>query len=163
MRCRRHFFKSEYLQIVNFALVDVETQSRPFNMKALDARGAGVKHQHIEILVVNDFQYVRMSADENVRLIAHQKGVGRAVILSGIAPDVGHQHLHTLAGPETVQRVVVAKVVVVAVAAHAHKRLEIGDGGRDLKSPSEVAGVPDFVNRGEKFAEGSVKNSVRVR
>ena len=104
-----------------------------------------------------------MAADEDVRLIAHQERVGVAVVLSRVAADVRHQNLHPFACPETVDRIVVAEVVVVAVAADTDERLESGYLGGSLKASAEVPGMPDFIHRRQKFPERGIENPVSVR
>lgn len=58
---------------------------------------------------------------------------------------------------------IIAEVVVVAVAGDACQGLEGSDFSSQVKSPAEIAGMPDLVDGLQKGAELVAEHSVRIR
>ena len=76
---------------------------------------------------------------------------------------MNHQDLQAFALEYSVERMIIAEVVVVAVAGDAGEGLEGGYFSRQLKSPAEIAGMPDLVDGLQKGAELVAEHSVRIR
>ncbi len=131
-------------------------------MEALVAGGSRIQDHHVQLFVVDDFEDMGMTTDEDVRAVPHNQGEGTAVVMPWIASDMGHKNLHASASEKAVQRIVVAQVVIVAVAADPDERLERGYLGCQRKSAAEVPRMPDFVYRFEECPERRIKNSVCV-
>ena len=148
---------------MDIAIVYMKSERRPDNMESLDAGSSGIDHQHIPFGVTHDLQYMRMTADENIRPIFLDQFQGTCIVPSGITADMGHQYLHTLALEETVEGVNEAKVVIVAITGNTYQRLETSNHFSEIHSTAEVPGVPDLVDRCKKFLETVVKDAVSIR
>ena len=75
---------------------------------------------------------------------------------------MGHEDLSALHFQVLVQGVFAADVLPVAVAAHAHQRLERRNGVGERQAAAEVAGVPYHVHRLQEFAEAVGEDTVGV-
>ena len=103
-----------------------------------------------------------MTADEDIRMITVYQFAGTGIITAWVAPDVSHQDLHVFTFEETVKRMDISKRVIVAVAGHTHKWLELSNLCGQFHAPAEVPRMPDFIHRGEEFAKWGVKNPVSI-
>ena len=103
-----------------------------------------------------------MTAHEDVRPVFVYQRFGTDVIPSRISPHMGHQDLHALAFEEAVERVFETQVMVIAVACDSHKRFEPRDLGGHFHAAAEVSGMPDLVDRFEKFLYAGIENAVGV-
>ena len=74
--------------VVDIPVVDVEADGGADLMESLDTGGSRVDGEHIVFLVEDDLEYVRMSADEDVRQVGIDKGERLEIIASGIASYV---------------------------------------------------------------------------
>ena len=157
------FINFKDLHIVDTALVDMEAEGRPHQMEALNTGSSRIDYQHIAFLIPDYFQDMRMAADENIRLVAVNQLQCIPVVFPGIAADMGHKNLHSLALEKTVDGMFVAEVEIVAISRHTHQRLELGNDRSKGEPSSEITGVPYLVDRFEEVAKWSIKNSVGVR
>ena len=140
----------------------METQCRPYNMKALDAGCSGIHYQHVSFRIPHDFQDMGMSADEEIRTIFVYKPAGARIITAGIASDMGHEHFHSLTFKEPVKRMNEPEVMVVTIAGNTLQWLEGGNLSRQIHPPAEITGMPDLIDRLQKFTEWSIKNAVGI-
>jgi hypothetical protein len=132
-------------------------------MKALDSRSAWIDYQHVVSLrITNHFQNMRMAAYEYVRFIPVYQLTGTRVISARISAHMGHQDLHPFALEESMERMLETQGMIVAVAGHAHQRLERSNLCSQVHSPSEVTGMPYLVDRLKEFLEPSVEHTVRI-
>lgn len=157
-----YFVQIKHFHTADFAIIYMEAEGCSDYVETLKACRARIQDHHIEVLVIHHLEYMGMATDENVRTVVHNQGVGITVVFTGISPYVGHQHLHTSAGEKAVQRIVVAQVVIVAVAANSHKGFETGNLGCGGKSPSEIPCVPDFINGCKELLQRLIKYAVGV-
>lgn len=156
------FINFKDLHIVDSALVDMEAEGCPHQMEALNPGSSRIDYQHVTFLIPDNLQNVRMAADENIRLVAVNQLKRIPVVFPGIAADVCHKDLHTLALEKTVDGMFVAKVEIVAISCHTHQRLELGNDRSKGEPSPKIAGVPYLVDRFEEVAKWSIKNSVGI-
>ena len=103
-----------------------------------------------------------MSTDKDIGMKFVNKFPGTDIIASGVASDMDHKYLETLALKESVHRMNESEFVVVAVAGNAHKRLECGHLLGQSKAATEVAGMPYLVHRLKEGAEFGAEDTVGV-
>ena len=140
----------------------LETESCPYNMKALYACRPRIDYQHITLRIPDNLKNMRMSAYENVRSVPVDQFPCTGIIAAWVSPDMGHEDLQTFTFEETVQRVVIAESLIVTVSADADERLEGGQAGRQVHASAEVAGMPDLVHRLEESLELRVEHAVGI-
>ena len=153
----------EDLHIMNPAFIDMETESSTHYVKTLDSCSSGIDDQHVPARIPNHLQDMRMTAYEYVRTILVNELARSGIIASGIASDMGHQHLHAFADKETVHGMGESEVMIVTVAGHPDQRFEFCDLSGQSQSTAEVARMPYLVDRGEEFAELRGEYSVGIR
>ena len=103
-----------------------------------------------------------MSADEYLRPAQAQLRLDAPLVAAGISSDVSHRHAHLLAVEKLPARISQTHRSPVDIAANATQRLE----GRDRVGrfdSSEVAGMPQLVDIGEKVAQRRVERTVGIR
>jgi hypothetical protein len=61
------------------------------------------------------------------------------------------------------ERVDESKVVIITIACNADKGLKPGNLCSEVHSPTEIARVPDLIDRLKKVLEAGIKYSVCVR
>ena len=155
-------FQFEDFHRMDVPALNLEPQSRPYDMESLDSSSAGIDYQHIAAGITHDLQDMRMTAHKDVRPVFVYQRFGTGVIPPGVPADMGHQDLHALAFEEAVERVFETQVMVVAVARNAHQRLEGGYFLCHIHPPSEISGMPYLVDRLEELPELRVKDSVGI-
>lgn len=146
-----------------FALVNMKAESGPEHLPSLHSGCSGIHYHHIVGAVVHHAKYMGVPADENIRLMPFNHGEHIQRIVSGVASYVGHQHLEPFAAPKLGQGTFQADFLSVAVAIYSYKGLESGNLVYEFEASAEVAGVPDFIYRGEEFLEFVAEYSVRIR
>lgn len=151
------------LHIIYPAGIQTETESRPDEVESLDARSTRIDYQHVALRVTDDLQDVRMATYEEIRPVLVYEPAGIHVISSGISSDMDHQDFQAFALEHSVERMIIAEIMVVAVAGDACEGLEGSDFSRQVKSSAEIAGMPDLVDGLQKGAELVAEHSVRVR
>lgn len=142
--------------------LNLEAERRADHMKTLNSGSPRIDHQHVTLGIPNHHQDMGMAADEDVRPISVEEFTGTRVISAGISADVDQKDLHTLTVEETVERMSVAQVIVVAVAGHAHQRLKGSYFLGQTHASAEVTRMPDFVHGREEVTDAVVENAVRV-
>ena len=155
-------FQFEDFHRMDVPALNLEPQSRPYDMESLDSSSAGIDYQHIAAGITHDLQDMRMTAHKDVRPVFVYQRFGTGVIPPGVPADMGHQDLHALAFEEAVERVFETQVMVVAVARDSHKRFEPCDLGGHFHAAAEVSGMPDLVDRFEKFPYAGIKDAMGV-
>lgn len=140
----------------------VKAQSGPDHMKTLYSRGPRIQDQHVAPGVTHHLEYMRMTADKEVRTVSVHKFTRTWIIFSGISAYMGHQHLHALAFEKAVQRMNIAQFMVITVAGHADKGLELRQLSGQFHAAAEISGMPYLVNRLEELPELRVKDSMRI-
>ena len=151
------------LHIIYPAGFQTEAERRPDEVKSLDARSTRIDYQHVALRVTDDLQDVRMTTYEEIRPVLVYEPAGIHIISSGISSDMDHQDFQAFALEHSVERMIIAEIMVVAVAGDACEGLEGGDFSRQVKPPAEIAGVPDLIDGLQKGAELVAEHSVRVR
>ena len=104
-----------------------------------------------------------MTAYEYVRPVFVDEFSCPGVIASRVAADMGHQYLHALTFEEAVHGVCEAQVVVVAVAGDTDQGLELRYLFRQIHTSAEISGMPDLIDRRQKFLELRVEDPVCIR
>lgn len=160
---KRLSVKLEDLHIMNPAFIDMETESCPHDVKTLDSCSSGIDDQHVPARIPDHLQDMRMTAYEYVRTILVNELARARIIASGIAPDMGHQHLHAFADKETVHGMGESEVMIVTIASYPDQRFEFSDLSGQIQSTAEVARMPDLIDRSEEFAELRGEYSVCIR
>lgn len=120
-------------------------------METLVSASSWVEHHHVELVVVHDSEYVRMAADEEVRLEFFDQCTGARAVFLWIAAYVHHQHREAFAVKELILWAIETEVLVVGIAIDAFQGLECGYLAIGVEPPAEVAGMPYFV---DGFKEG---------
>ena len=135
------------------ALVYMESQRCPDNMEALDSGSSGIDYKHITLCVTHNLQDMGMAAYEYIRTIAVYQFTGTHIIASRIATHMGHEHLYSFTFEESVQRVDESQLMVVAVASHSYKRLELSNLFCQVHTSAEISCVPYLVDWLKKILE----------
>ena len=151
------------LHIIYPAGIQTETESRPDKMESLDSRCARIDYQHVALRIADNLQDVGMTTYEEIRPVLVYEPAGIHIISSGISSDMDHQDFQAFALEHSVERMIIAEVVVVTVAGDAGEGLEGGDFSSQVKPPAEIAGVPDLVDGVQKGAKLVAEHSVRIR
>lgn len=151
------------LHIIYPAGFQTEAERRPDEVKSLDSGSTRIDYQHVALRIADDLKDVRMTTYEEIRSVLVYEPAGIHIISSGISSYMDHQDFQTFALEYSVERMIIAEVVVVTVAGDAGEGLEGGDFSRQVKPPAEIAGVPDLVYGLQKGAELVAEHSVRVR
>lgn len=160
---KRLSVKLEDLHIMNPAFIDMETESSTHYVKTLDSCSSGIDDQHVPARIPDHLQDMRMTAYEYVRTILVNELARSGIIASGIASDMGHQHLHAFADKETVHGMGESEVMIVTIASYPDQRFEFCNFLGQIQSTAEVACMPYLVDRGEEFAELRGEYSVCIR
>ena len=150
-----------HLAVGEAAALHGEPHQRALPLPALQSGGSGVYVEQAQRAVVLYLQYVRVSADEQLRRHGVDLSAHGRVVVAGIAAYVLDEHLGVLA-PEA-QRLAEhpPEVAAVAVATDGAQRSE----GRQALCHLErayVAGVPYLVARLEVLQVAVVPPAVRV-
>lgn len=151
------------LHIIDSAGVQTETESRPDKMESLDPSSARIDYQHVALRIADDLKDMRMTTYEEIGPVLVYEPACIYIISSGISSYMDHQDFQAFALEDSMERMSVSEVVVVAVAGDAGEGLEGGYFSRQIKSPAEIAGMPDLVDRLQKGAEPVAEHSVCVR
>ena len=101
---------------MDFSAINMKAESRPENVPALVTTGPGVDIQDFFGLIIHNLQDVGMPADKDVGPMLPDERPRLGIIVAGRPADVGHQHFQALALPAAVQRTMVQKPPVIAVA-----------------------------------------------
>ena len=117
--------------------------------------------QQSEQWVVLYLQYVRVSADEELRRSLHYLSAYARVVLAGVATDVLHQYLHLLTLEAQHFGEHEAQVTAVAVAADGTQRTKLSQALREHRR-ADVATVPYLVAWFEVFQVAVVPVGVGV-
>lgn len=158
------FVQLKHLHIVDISLINMETESRPHDMKALYSRSPGIHDKHTAALgVTHDFQDMGVAANKNIRPVFVNQLPCARIIPSWISTNMRHQNFHALTFEKPVQRVFKTQFIIITIAAHAYKRLEFRKGAGKFKPSSEITGVPKLVHRFKKVTESLTEDSVRIR
>ena len=144
------------------AVVNMEPQRCPDNMEALDSCRSRIDYEHITLCVTHNLQDMGMSAHEYIRTIAVYQFTGTHTIASRIATHMGHEHLYSLTFEESVQRMDESQLMVVAIASHTNKRLELGNLFSQVHTAAEISCVPDLVDRLKKILELLAEHAMRI-
>ena len=142
-------------------VVDVEADGGADLVESLDTGGSRVDGEHIVFLVEDDLEYVRMSADEDVRQVGVDKLEGLVVVPAGIASYVHHQHFLVLTFEKLRVRDPGAYRSPVAVAVDAFQRFERRYLQQGLLI-AEVPRVPYLVHRFKKLPERVIEPAVCI-
>ena len=159
---KRLSVKLEDLHIMNPAFIDMETKSCPHDVKTLDSCSSGIDDQHVPARIPNHLQDMRMTAYEYVRTILVNELARSGIIASGIASDMGHQHLHAFADQETVHGMGESEVMIVTSAGYPDQRFEFSDLSGQIQSTAEVARMPYLVHLRKEVLEFLGEHSVCV-
>lgn len=149
------------LQIADVAAVDDEPHGRAHLVETVFACCARIDVQGVVPVVVDDFQDVRVSRDDQVGTVLLDGAEKRRGIASRIAAHVGHQHRELLAREAVGLGPCKAGGAVVDVAIDGVQGFEGGDAVGQLDG-TDVARVPQFIHIGEKVAEWRVEQAVCV-
>ena len=137
----RHFY---HFQIAYVAPIDFEAQQCAHLMETINAGGSGIHGQHLQCVVVLHFQYVRMSADKQVWLVGQNFAIGLRAVTSGIAADVGHQHIDLFAAKGQKFGIIEPNSAAIDVAVHGAQRAKCSQSLGQIVG-ADVATVPNFV------------------
>ena len=129
------------------ATIYTETKGSADYVKPLYSGGTRVQNQHVPFCVAYDFQDMGMATDEDIRLVAVYEFARPDIISTGVTTDVGHKDPHAFTLIKTMQRMVITESVIIAVSRHSHQRLERSDFSCQIKSSTEIPGMPYLVNR----------------
>ena len=151
------------LHIIYPAGIKAETESRPDKMESLNPSSTRIDYQHVALRITDDLKDVRMTTYEEIGPVLVYEPAGIHIISSGISSDMDHQDFQAFALEHSVERMIIAEIMVVAVAGDACEGLEGGDFSRQVKPPAEIAGMPDLVDGLQKGAEPVAEHSVRIR
>lgn len=136
------FVQLKHLHIVDISLINMETESRPHDMKALYSRSPGIHYKHTAALgVTHDFQDMGVAANKNIRPVFVNQLSCAGIISSRISTNMRHQNFHTLTFEKPVQRVFKTQFIIVTIAAHAYKRLEFRKGVQNAALEALWAGM----------------------
>ena len=102
-----------------------------------------------------------MSADEEAGPVGVDQAEGTGIVTAGIAADVHHQHLHPFFLHDLHRWMEFPDFLPVAVAVNPLQWLETADL-QGVFERSEIAGVPEFIDRFEKSLELVVEAAVGV-
>lgn len=149
------------LEVLESTVADGEADEGAHLVPALQARGAGVDVEQAQLLVVLHPEDMAVPADEEagragIDLLADAGGVA-----AGVAPNVRHQHLGTLAVPAKLDGEHASQVASVAIAADGPQRAELLEALGQLER-TDVAGVPNLVARLEVLQVAVVPITVGV-
>ena len=95
--------------------------------------------------VIHYFEYVGMSADENVRTMGLYQLESLVIIPSGVASDMCHQNLEPLKFNQLCLGIVDSDILPVAVPAHSGKWLECGYPGGRLRIAEDSLFISDRI------------------
>ena len=141
----------------------MKSEGGAYEMKSLDAGRTGVNDKHtIPFRIADNLKNVGMTTNEYVRSVTVDQFSGTRVISTGVTSDMYHKYFETLTFEKSMERMNEAQIMVIAIAGHAHKRLEISNFLRQSHSSSEVAGMPYLIHRLEKFAEPGIKHTMSI-
>jgi hypothetical protein len=152
----------EHFHIVDFPVIYMKSQSRPYNMKALDSSCSGIDDQHIPLRIPYDLEDMRVPAYEYIGMQFVYQLAGARVISPGISSYMGHQDLHSFTLEETMERMGEAQIVIVTVSCHSDQRLEGSHLSSKLHTSPEITGVPYLIHLGEELPELRIENAVSV-
>lgn len=152
----------ENLHVMNPSVVDMEPQGRAYNVKTLDSGRSRIDNHHVAFHIPDYFEYMGMSAYEQIRPVTVYKLSCPRVITSRIAADMNHQHLQPLTFEEPVKRMGESETMVVTVAGDSQQRLERSNLAGKIKPSTEVSCMPYLVDRFQKITELLVEHTVSV-
>ena len=155
--------KFKHFHILYRSFLYSETESRPYQMEALDSSRSGIDDQHsVPLRIAHDLQDMRMTAYEYIWMISVKQLASLYVISSRIASDMSHKDMHTLTFEESVERMDESKFMVVAISRNSSQRLESSDFLGQLHASSEISGMPDFIHGLKELADPGVKDSMGI-
>lgn len=152
----------KYFHIVYSAIIYMESKRRPDYVDSLNTGCSGIDAEHITVLIHLYFEYMGMSADEDVRLMMADEVICPDVILARVPSYMSQQDLHTFAAEESVRGIIPSEVKVVAVSYNSHQWLECSYFRSCLEAAAKVTCVPYFINVLEEFLELFREYTVRI-
>ena len=152
----------ENLHVSNGFSVDDKTYHGDFLMKTAIARCPGINMEQIQLAVVNDFQDMRMTANEQIGLMFLQQILDFRQIMPRIAADMGHIYLHVFHLEKQIFRISHPDDMVVNVAMNGTQRLEMCQsfGGSDVADIVDMARTQESRQLLDAFRGYSDRKSV---
>lgn len=130
--------------------VDFEAEECAFCLPALFAGGSGVDVEEVEGVVVDDFEDMGVSADEEVDFVVFEEGFHSGSIFSGVAADVGNQHAKSFELKYEEFGVFASDFSMIDVAADGSEGGDVFEFVAQV-DVADVAGVPYFIALGKVF------------
>lgn len=125
------------------------------------AAGAGVHVNKSERLVPHDFEDVGMAADEQARPQPTDFLACPAIVIAGIAADVGHVYADAFAFPNKIFGQFGTDFRTIDVAVDSPRGFEGFQAIEHLGRP-EVSGMPDLIALGEVVEDRIIQKPVCV-
>ena len=135
------------------SLIYTKPQSRPDKMKTLDTCRPRIDYKHIAFGITYNLKDMGVPAYKYIRPGTVYKFTGLEVISSRIATYMGHKHLQALTFKKPMNRVSIAKIIIVTIACNPDKRLEGCYFLSQLHAAAEVPRMPDLIDLREEFLE----------
>ena len=133
------------LHVAHVAAVDRKAHGRADLVESELPGGPGIDCQQVVDGIVDDLEDVGMPGDEEFQVHGLDFLYGARIVMAGITPDVGHQHLHPFAFESQECGVDAAGHAAVDIAAHGTQRLESSNPVGEFDR-ADVARMPDFVH-----------------
>lgn len=143
--------------------VNSDPQSSPDHLPSLDASRSWIDVKQLVFRVIFHHENMAVPADEDIRSMGGEHGFHIQRIMARRASDMGHQHLQPLTIEELGARMFVADILAVAIAIDSDEGFEGRNLSGETHSASEIPGMPDDVDRLQKFLELVGKDPVSVR
>ncbi len=158
---RKLFSEFDDFHVLKILAVDGEADEGAAVVPALQTGCAGINVEALERAVVEDFEDVGVSGDEEVGRAHKELSANAAVVVSGVAADVFHQDVCVFATKAQGGGVEASQVSSVAVAADGAQGFEAGKPLGEFEC-ADVAGVPYLVAFGKMLGVALVPVSVGV-
>ena len=136
------------VEVAELAGIDGEADEGTHLMPALQPCGTGVDMKEAELAVELYLEDMAVAADEELGWTGEELVADTPVVAPGIAADMGHEDVGTLACPSQLLREHQPQVGTVAVADDSTQGTESGEAVGEFHG-TDVAGMPYLVALGE--------------
>lgn len=144
-------------------MVDVEFYKGAFGLPAMVSGRARIYMEAVETVVVHYFEYMAVSADKQARAGIAKHLCNPRLIMTRIAPDVGHENGKPLHRKLLNQGEIPSALSMVDITVDGtHHRAHPFEAAYHIYA-ANVARMPDFITIGKMQGKTGIPTPVRIR
>ena len=143
-------------KVLYFLSIDGKTQQSLAGLPSLQSCCSGVHCQEMKLRIVLHFEYMTVSANEQIRRFFTEHRNEPRVVPAGIAADMRHEHIDFFYAETIEFRKRPADLPSVHISEHSTRQFEFTQAAKDVVA-SDVSGMPDLIDVFEMFQDAWVE------